>query len=245
MIDVKMQYQLIVFANISDVKPVPDTIAALIEMFRSRGFIPSTFQELPIAALAASELRLKLSSPDNEWGVRFGTKRIVVEKNPTDRRGSNLGEEGTFVRTALDIVQTFLGRYSRRASRVALITGYLLDEMAEPALANSYLGLFRPPAFYTENQPFEWNWRSVSRIPAPGIVAEGINVITSVNRLQGTFGPDPELVPFDRIQLSFDINTSGDNPEGRFEIADIGAISDRLLELHGQMLAAMLEHIHE
>jgi hypothetical protein len=261
MIDARMQYQAIIFVNASDITPIPDTITALMDIFRDKVLVPNIFQELSATTGLAPQARLSLSSPNNEWNISFGTQRIVIEKNPTDPKGSNLAELGAFCSSASDFYERIVSRFKKRANRAALATSFLLSEMPDARLSAVYLRLFRPPEFYAQNPPFEWIWRSAARKAISlAQLSENLNVITTINRLQGTFGPGPLsfplsgpkgslgpkslILPFDRLQLSFDINTSPDNSDYRFELPHIKTFYENILQFHDLLLKQVLEYIN-
>jgi hypothetical protein len=105
--------------------------------------------------------------------------------------------------------------------------------MTEEALFSVYLKLLNPPKFYKENQPFEWNWRTVSRKPIDlDGLSENLNVITQVNRRQGEIKVGNEFIPFDRGMFSFDINTAGKNNDHRFDLRHIVSFYRQVVELH-------------
>ena len=46
---------------------------------------------------------------------------------------------------------------------------------------------------------------------------KALNIIVTINRSDGEFQAKGEIMPFDGIQLGFDINTVPDNKEHRFD----------------------------
>lgn len=243
MIDINLKYQASIFVNATDIKPEPDTIKLLIDVFKDKSLIPGTFQELrppnPV------QTRLQFSSQNNEWAVMFASHRIDIEKNPTDSKGSNLGDLSEFCSDATSLFERLITTYKKRANRLALITNFFLDEMSEERFREIYRKLFTPPRFYIDNSPFEWNWRSVSKIPANlQELDESFHVITSINRVRGHLGKGLDMTPFNRLQLSYDINVSPDNPENRFEFPHILTFYNSATELHSNLCEQLFEYIN-
>ena len=243
MIDCKLRYEASAFAQTHDISPTPDTITALIGLFRDKELIPSTFHEIS-ATSPKSETRLRLSSDSGEWNVNFPSTRANVIKRPTDIKGTNLGDVDVFCLDAARMLDKILGHFKKKANRLALITEYFLNEMTELEFENAYSKLFKPLKFYTEVSPFEWNWRSASKKAFKSeILDEQLNVITSINRVRGQFGTATENKFFDRLQLILDINTNPDNREFRFEIEHVDAFFGEIHKLHKSILDEIGGHL--
>jgi len=245
MIDIVMQYQAIVYVDAKDITPAPDIITGLVKTFRERELIPNTFQEVNVLS-PAPQTRLRLSSPNGEWGVLFATNKIEITKNPVDPKGANLGELSTFCSDVSDFYGRILKTFSKRANRIALVTSFLLKEMTDNHLSAFYQKLFRPPQFYVANPPFEWNWRSAARISSDFAPHnEKLNVLMTLNRVRGDFKVAFGLQPFERLQLILDINTIQENSDYRFKLSHIKSFYARILRLHGSLLTEILEYMSE
>ena len=242
MIDTKMKYQASIFGDVSDIKPTPDNTKTLIDLFSDKRFIPNSFQELGASGV---KIRLSFMSLNQEWIVTFPSNRIDIERHAIEPQGKNLGELSDFCSEVSNLFERVTKEFKKKANRIALVTNFLLEEMTEETLSNVYLKLFHPPKFYEENPPFEWNWRTVSRKP---IDLDGrnetLNVITTINRVQGELPMRNETQLFDRVQLSFDINTTPENKEYRFEPQHIATFYNHALELHNNLLAEVREFIN-
>ena len=244
MIDFQVKYQATIFVNAEDITPSPDIMSSLIDIFRDKGLIPSTFQELRVPS-PIPKLRIRLSTSNNEWNISFATNRINIDKNPTDLKGSNLGELSNFCLNATDFFERILNSFNKRANRLGLNTNSLLEEMSEAQLSRTYAKLFIPPQFYEENPPFEWNWRSVARIPIElADLSDTLYVITTINRARGEFGDPSGITKFDRLQLLFDINTTDQNIDYRFNLSHIKSYFQQAPELHNSLCEQMLEYVN-
>jgi len=244
MIDVKQQYQAIIFLDASSISPKPENISIMMELFRDKGFIPSMFHEISSNSPSPS-IRLKLSDPKNEWNINFGTDRITIFKNPLEANGRNLGELSDFC----DDVTTFFNRihnkFRKKPNRIALATGFLLSEMNEEKLNAIYAKMFKTPDFYSSHLPFEWNWRSASKLSIKiNELEETLNVITMINRVSGEMTFNNEITYFDRVQLSFDINTVHENSDYRFTLDHISNFYVQALEIHDQLIKEVTDAIN-
>lgn len=219
MIDILLKYQATIFGNFNDIEPTTENISKLINMFNDKKLLPGTFKEISLQAMNNPVLRLRFSSPNNEWRINFATDRIDIEKNPIELKGENLGKIENFLNESNDIFFRLLSEYKKKAYRVALITSGLFKEMNNEKLETIYKKIFQPIEFYQNNLPYEWNSRSVSKYELEiEKVTELLNVITSLNRIQGQMELSDSILKFNRIEVAFDINTTQDNKEPRFDM---------------------------
>jgi hypothetical protein len=246
MIDIPGTYQAIFFSDNSDITPSADTIPIFLNLFRDKGFLPNTFQEVEITpAGSRQQVRLRLSSPNGEWGIEIAHSRIAFKKSPIKPDGSNMGKVEDFVTEAVDFCRRIQQGFPRKANRLSLVTRGLLREMPEERLQQIYARLFQPVKFYTENPPIEWELASVARVTlAINNKDEAVNVNTRIKRLQGRMAQPSGFMPFDRIELLFDINTFQVRKEPRF---DIEAVSDFFLKtanLRANLLKQMEDYLN-
>lgn len=248
MIDMKMKYEATIFGNFSDMEPTPDNTRTLIDLFKDKALIPSVIYEFSAttqAAMPARRARIRCASANGEWAIEFLSNRIRIEKHAIEAHGANLGDLNGFCSDASYLFRQITSEFKKKASRIALITYFILEKMTEETLADTYLKLFNAPDFYNENRPFEWDWRAASRKP---IVIEGLdenlNIIVTINRSYGEFQARGEVTPFDGIQLSLDINTVPDNQELRFDAHNIVSFYDQVSTLHDNLCSQVTEFIN-
>lgn len=252
MIDYKIKYQGVLFLNASDIQANTKNISTLMNEFADRELIPNTFQELS-NILPIPQNRFNLSSPNNEWVISFKSSRIDFEKNPVSNKGENLGDLKDFCNEAKQTFERILNKYPRKATRIALVSRFLLKELPEATLHNIYSKLFNAPKLYTDNKPFEWNWRSVSMLHKQiDSLQEEFNFVTSINRIRAELNrlrPDIRLERetnvIDRIELTFDINSSAFNVENRYGIYEINQFFDSVSEWHDNLLTEFLDFISD
>lgn len=244
MIDIKLKYQATIFVNAEDIIPSPDIINSLMETFRDKALIPNTFQQIGPSA-SAPTVRLRLSTSDNEWVISFATHRIDIDRNPTNPKGSNLGEISDFCLNATELFERILKKYTKRANRLGLNNNSLLQEMTPSQLDNVHSKLFISPQFYKDNPSFEWNWRSVAQYPIEiSSLMDKLNVVTVIKRVRGEITAGSGVSEFDRIQFSLDINTTDLNNDYRFELAHIKDYFPKASELHNKLSTDIQEYIN-
>ena len=245
MFDIKMRYQVSIFVDANDITPSPEMIGPLIDIFRDKNFIPNTFQEIGPSS-PAPRVRLRLSTMNNEWGIAFATNRIDINKNPIEPRGTNLGELPSFCSEAMELFERILNKFNKKANRLTLNTTGLYEEMTEAQLSAAYAKLFKTTKFYSENPPFEWDWRSVSEIPTTILeLTDSLNVIIVLRRVTGEISEQSGVSNIDRIQCSPDINTPGKNTNYRFELPHINNFFSQALEIHNMLIEQIEEYIND
>lgn len=245
MIDINLKYQAGIFVNAEDILPTPDIITSLLQIFHDKNLVPNTFQELGLAS-PQLQVRLRLSTPNNEWAITFATNRIDITKNPTDLKGSNLGTPDDFCSDAIVLFTKIINQFPKKANRLVFTTNSILEEMTDDKLSSAYIKLFDSPKFYKDNPPYEWNWRSVSKIPFQiSDLKDSLNAITIINRVQGDMTHPSGITVFDRLQLSLDINTSPQNKESRFDITHIKDYFQQVHQIHKTLCEQMLEYIDD
>jgi hypothetical protein len=244
MIDIHRKYQFSFFGNMADIQPSADTIPVFLEMFRDKGFLPSTFQEIRLPN-PTPEIRLKLSSPDQEWAIDLDTARLSFTKNSIKPKGINLGTVEGFIRDVIDFCSRLLRRFPKKASRLSLVTEGLMREMQEEELRLIYEKLFKPIPFYQANPSIGWQSRYVARVQEniQGN-SELINVVTWINRTRGKLADLAGLLPFDRIEIKFDINTFQGNTDTRFGIESVSPFLQSALELRARLIRELEVHFY-
>jgi len=236
MFDIIGKYRASMFLNASDIIPTPEIISSLLDIFKDKGLLPTTFQEIGSDS-PAMQLRLRLNSPSNEWAINFASRRIDIEKNPVEAAGKNMGDVDVFINDVIDLMARILKHFHKKGNRLSIVTSGLLREMRGKHLDSIYKKLFYPLPFYKEPLPFEWNHRSATRkdIKIEGI-DEKINVITSINRVRGKFMKPDRLLPFDRIEIAFDINTLAEEGANRFSIHSMKEFLEHTLVIRNSIV---------
>lgn len=243
MISIPERYETHFFTDIADLRPSADTISPLLEAFRDVNLLPTTYTE--IGLFPRPEVRLRLMSPNNEWVIDFDITRISISKNKVKAGGANLGAIEEFTRNSTDFLGRILTRFPKKSHRLGLVTRGFMSEMSGEQLLRIYRCLFLPIRFYQDNVPISWNFRTHTRIPENlGDNQEIINVITRVNRIKGTFIEEGSSVPFDRIRLDFDINTSQDNKEARFDLTHLNSFNSITLRIRNLLLSQLKEQFN-
>jgi hypothetical protein len=245
MIDIAVKYQTGIFGNFADIMPTPERMSRMISVFSDKGLLPGTFREISPSG-GVSQLRLQMSSPNNEWNILIAAQRIDILKNAIDAKGENLGAIDEFTKEAGELVDRALKELDRKANRIALVTSGLLKDMPPDKLNTIFGRLFRPIGFYQENTPFEWNSRSVAKTKMNfGGFREDVNIITDINRVRANLQQQDSVLVLDRIEAAFDINTIQDNQENRFDNQSISEFFMEAADLRSQILSDLEVIINE
>lgn len=243
MIDNRLKYQAVLFLNAQDINANQSNIKNLMTQFSDKELLPGTFQEIG-PFLPVPSPRIRLSSVSNEWEIIIGSTRIDIEKNPITLKGENLGDLKEFCTEASSAFGKILELFPRKSNRVALVTRFFLKEMSEDQLKKTYQKLFNSPKTYTDNNPFEWNWRSVVKIPkAFSDKKEDLNYITSLGRTTSELREQTAVILLDRIEINIDINTSNLIVDNRFEKEDVDAFFSSANIWHDELVNEIIEFI--
>lgn len=237
MIEINLNYQASLFANLSDINFNSDNTIRVLNLFREYELIPTMFQELT-PFHPSPILRPQFASPNNEWVVRIATQRIDVEKNPINGLAENMGSLIEFTNRASVLINLFASEFGKKGKRIALRTNGLLENMEDEQLNRIYNTIFNPLRFYLNSQPKEWNTRSVSRINYEiNSRMEMVNVITSISRIQGGLVQNNAPIQFDRISADFDINSIPENDNTRFEGTDLSQFYNKAIVTRNEILS--------
>jgi hypothetical protein len=213
MIDIKLLYIANVFVN-NDIVPNAKNITYFVNEFEDRGFVPTSFKQV---INSQAHNRLQLSSPDNEWVVRFLDDRIDIVKSMKSTK-NDIGDFDDFCQDAISIWQKINKQYNKTANRIGITSNVLLKEMSNDNLKNIFKKLFIPFPVYNLDNPISWEHELISRIPKKILSSEElINVALNLKRVQGQYKDEDIVTDFDRVQLSLHLNTNAENTEYRFK----------------------------
>ena len=187
---------------------------------------------------------MRLNSPNNEWRINFGSRRIDIVKVAVVPAGKNVGEVEVFVDEVIDFVGRILGHFKKKGHRLSFVTSGMLPEMSSDRIDSIYSKLFLPLPFYKRPLPFEWSSSFASK-SATNIEGhdETLNVITSIKRMSGQFVEPERMVPFDRIEVAFDINTAAEEDTDRFSVESLKEFFQEALKARATIIEQIMELI--
>jgi len=221
MIEHLIYYQFGFFAPNTHLQPKPDIIGRLLEAFKDKGFIPTTAQELQIGPAIKTRLQLQFTSPNGEWNLAFEPHRALLKKENV--AGTGIGSPEDFCNEANEIFNQLLKVNPFTGTRLSYATKGLLPELNPAKLDEVNKRLLNHISFYEEHPPYQWTTRNVAKFDVSlGEMTETLNVITDINRVQGTIARDTGPLSFDRIEIGFDINTYQENTIPRFTTNHVG-----------------------
>jgi len=248
MIDYLTSYQFGFYAPDTHKEPEPEIIGRLLDAFKGKGFIPTTGRELEIVTepslRSKTRLELQMISPDQEWNLAFERHRLLLKKQNVP--GTEMGSADDFRKETEEVFRLLLDAVPFSGTRLSFASKGLLSEMSPEKLAEVNKRIFNSIPFYAQNLAHQWTTRNVARVDVSiGERTETLNVITDINRVQGTIQRDGEPVPFDRIEIAFDINTYQENTDQRFGVGDIGFFLKVAVEKSKEILKEIEKHLNE
>ncbi|MDT8300876.1 MAG: hypothetical protein RQ760_05275 [Sedimentisphaerales bacterium] len=107
MIEHVMHYQFGFYASNTHLEPEPDIIARLLEVFKDKGFIPTTIQEFQISPAPRMRLQLQFTTSNGEWNLAFEPDRLLLKKENVSGKG--IGSPEDFANEAEEIFRCLLG----------------------------------------------------------------------------------------------------------------------------------------
>jgi len=230
MIDCVAYYQFGFYAPGTHVEPTPDLVGRLLESLKDKGFVPTTSPEIEIGPSPNMRLQLQFITQDQQWNLAFEDSRVLLHKKALP--DSEVGRPEDFCSETQDVFGRLTGVTEFHGTRMSYVTKGLLPEMTNDELEQANSLLINLPPFYSEHPPCEWTTRHVARYDVSiGEETETLNVITDINRRQGQLAKESSLVPFDRLEISFDINTYQGNTDQRFGVDDVGPFLTQALTL--------------
>lgn len=227
-------YGVKLFGKFNDIDINSDPVWELMNDLRGLRLLPTSFYELNANNEGITPIsRPAFTSTENDFTVEIGSEFINIQKVNKD---SNLGDILAFKDSALFVLDKITSRFNKKGTRVALNTTGLID-LETSKLEEAYTKFISPLNYYEENIPFEWNCRSVSHATYQlKDNEEKINVIAEIGRLQGRSIKAGIPTPFDKLNLSFDINTVPQLTESRLDTRSIEDFLNNAIESRKQIL---------
>jgi hypothetical protein len=243
MFQTKVKYLGSVFWDADSIIANPQDISTLLGTLSPENFIPLTLVE---QTTEGPKNRIAFQTSGGEWQLMIAGKRANVFRNPTDLDGTNMGSLADFSLKASSYLQLLLQHFNIKANRLALVQGGLLKPMTEDEFKAIYNRLFKYPTFYSQNSPFEWNWKSVSSTERNmNHQTEIVNTLVHILRSQGEvrIPKQPEALNFDRIEVDFDINTTHRNPHPRFDFTNINSFFENAILWHQELSESIFQFV--
>lgn len=239
MILVNSSFQASFFGKFQSIDASPNGIFKLLELFKDDGFLPSSIHELTPNSTTPL-LRPRLTTETEDWSINILSSRIDLVRTLTPKIES-IGEVDNFVRDVLKFMNHFKKISPDPFNRIALNSFLTVHDIDPQIITRLYTKVFTPLNYFSENPPFEWNNRSVSRTPLSGSnESEFANVILDINRAPGQLITNGMLTDIDAITVHFDLNTDGNNTDLRLHDVNINDFYSVMLPLRNKILEEVL-----
>ena len=234
-----IRYLASVFVDADSIKASAAGLPGLLERYGDTGLLPILVQEQDLGGI---QPRFAFADPAGRWRVALRGRRFDVSQHAVDPPGAGMADFGSFCRQAADWLAAALDHVGRRGHRLAAVQEGWLGELDEEQLREVAGRLLVLSPTFAEHPPFEWDHRVCAAVEREfGDGREVTNTLVTVKRLGGqitTVGPDgARTVPFDRIRVDLDVNTSPNNVRARFGPDEVGAFFERSPEWHRDLEA--------
>jgi hypothetical protein len=241
----KIKYQSVLFGDFRGITPSSERVITLLELFKEKNFIPSTFMELdPFSPTPIN--RIALSSENSEWQMNFGSPRIDIIHNSLNLNGDNLGTINSFVQEVLDLIGLFQSRFDKKGNRISLLAEAFIDDENKNNFDNLYNKVRKPFGVYSKNVPLEWSIRDLIRKDIHNDrYKETFNIISSLGRLQGQTSFNNEITRIDRINFILDINTIPEITDHRFDIEYVKWGLNEMIGIYSSLMTDIQEWIKQ
>ena len=223
---VKLKYLASVFLDADSITPDTRDVTGLIQTIKDSNLLPFLAQE-------NSTPRMGFRSLDNETRLLLLSKRFIYEKIRSSPSEKDIGDIEAFCKEAKLKLESTLSYFERKCYRMSLVQEMVVFDIAQPQLDGIAGRLLNMPPTFSDNLPFEWDWRCTSSIKrAIGSCQEDTNTIAIVNKRMGTIvktegeteeGSSFEEQALDSLKVTFDINTSHSNTSIRFGTEELEA----------------------
>jgi hypothetical protein len=223
----KIRYLASIFVDAWSITSSMQNMAEVSRALGDENFLPFVFEEIPISQEQSSRIGFRTAT--GEWQLFLFHNRFNLSRHPIDSEGNNLGNFSSFCQEAGTKLSAILSVFRKRAHRLAAVQEGLLPEMLPTEMEAVLRRLFHLPPIFIETPPFEWDWRAASRIERQiRNLTEPTNTLATIKRQYGNISRqgnimsneeenDSTPIPFDRVRVDLDINTSQDNVIDRFE----------------------------
>jgi len=246
MIYARLKYTASVFWDAESIVANPADLSSLLKDLSPFNLIPITASERSSTGLVN---RMAFQKSNGETRIVVAGKRLDIFKLPTDPTGSNMGSLDEFASHATKFFDILLSYFRRKGNRLALIQEGLLNKMDNREMQSACSRLFNLPAIYANNPPFEWEWKNVCKLSRTfGTNTELINTITQLSRSKMILvSPIKETevsqTSIDTIMYQFDLNTSVDNAQLRFDAPEVKSFLQDATLWHSELSDSIFKFI--
>src|SRR3990167_8809794 len=166
-----------IFLFAEDVKPDSKTVDHLTRELIDYNLSPTLAQEDVM-----NVVKDRVALINNELGLLVSILggRVNVEQIPNNQESSNMKSFNEFLDLSGDILTKIIIYLKREGNRLACVQEGLLNKEIE-FIHNLPSKLFKYPKLFTENTPFEWDWRNACEIQRTfGDTTEITNTILTI-----------------------------------------------------------------
>jgi hypothetical protein len=202
----------------------PEWVNKLSPGFGSMEMMPSLVSHpniyIDIGEQPANMQQLRFITAQKDLTVIFDVDRCIFEMQIIPMKKLPPAED--FIAKAESVIKIITGAVEGKAGRMGFTTTGICEKMDTGRLNEIHKKLFVLPNDFNDDQAVEWNSRHVYRT-ARNINGrnELLNTTLNINRINITHHFEHKPVPFDGIEIGFDIDTYHGNSVQRFSIDDV------------------------
>lgn len=172
-------------------------------------------------------------------GESFDVLQVPVVRGGVDE-GTTTKTFAEFATLAGRVLGSIARKYSERPGRrlACVQEGFLYTPAA--TLEELPRRVFQVPEPFRTHGSFEWDWRLATRLERSfGGLQEPLNTIVTLKRVSGTIVGGQRTTKFDRARLDFDISSSHERMEPRFNAEQIDAFFTSSVDWHSELWRQM------
>jgi hypothetical protein len=234
MIDFYLNYRMTAFIETIEISNA--NIAKLMGLFLDENLLPNVYNETIInSPNPIQSPTLELRNMQNSWILKFGTGRVDILRIKQSST-SDIGNIEDFVAWANNCLEKILCGFDRKANRIAFATNCVMKELSSDKLDCIYKKIVSPISFYSQNIPFEWSIRNVSKKDLAILdQKENVNFSSILSLAEIVVNENGNIAKSQRVILDFDINSIPDNTALRFSIGHIKSFISTILDYHNSI----------
>ncbi|MFT5782333.1 MAG: hypothetical protein ACI9EB_001720 [Pseudomonas sp.] len=238
-----IKYQFTLFSKSSAIEPTPENIKRSIDLFMTKGFMPSSVQETdPLTGLNVP--RLSMQSSSNGVVLNFLSNRIDIVKILGFPGATSCGSLEEFIEIALDVSMQASAGFQISFNRMALIVDYMVVDLNVNQFLSAQGKLLPNVPLMGGGDLFEWDARFVEKARIGDANSEIVNIISSMGRhLIQEFNPAGMTVT-DGLMGQVDINTLAENTEQIFTDKQCRAFYADAIAVYNRLNALYLGYIN-
>jgi hypothetical protein len=217
MFDFLIKLQVSLFGNFDSITPTPKIIQEIFDLYKEKGFIPTTFNEIEITHETVSKTRILMQNTDKNISIVFATKRIDFVQELSSFDQNKQINPDLFYEEVLNLIDIFTTKYSdNKYIRLANTEEYIKKYFSvsdKKRIYNKFYSLL-----FNDENINDWALR-VAKLN--NFKDNKVNEVTTLETLTGKMGLKQDVIEIDGLKLSLDLNTDQTNQHEIYTANDV------------------------